>query len=78
MSERSIKTETLSINATICMQTDNDAFVTAFLDDLTELLGEWQTKVQVTNLNVAVHDHRDFDYFTKKDLKTLREKEDTE
>lgn len=73
MSERSMPKETLSINATICMRTPDNDLVTEFMDDLNQLLSEWQARnVQFTNLNIAIHDHRTFE-----EVKKLSE-EDTE
>lgn len=77
MSEKSTKTETLSINTTICFRTDDDDLVCEFLDDIKELFNEWHKKVQITNMNVAIHDHRIFhDYIrTFEDPSKLSDKD---
>lgn len=58
MSERSTKPETLSINFSGSMTTDDPNLFIQFMDDWKELFAEWQGKVQITSLNLAVHDRR--------------------
>lgn len=61
MSGRSTVKETLSINCTICARTDDATLLNQFIDDVNELFTEWQNKVQITNLNIAVHDNRKYE-----------------
>lgn len=60
MSEKSTKTETLSINFSGSIRTDKGALLSGFIDDMKELLTEWQKIVQVTSLTISVHDNREF------------------
>lgn len=64
MSEKLIVKETLSINSTVCLRTDNAKLINQFLDDFKELYAEWQSKVQITSMNIAIHDHRGFSEFS--------------
>jgi hypothetical protein len=70
MSERSTEKETLSINFAGTMRTNNECLVSGFIDDMKELLEEWQKIVQVTSLTISVHDNRKFEL--------VEEKEDTQ
>lgn len=60
MSEKSTKTETLSINFSGSMRTTDETLLSQFIDDVKELFVEWQTKTQITSLNIAVHDNREY------------------
>lgn len=60
MSEKSTPTETLSINFSGSMRTQNELLIAKFIDDIKELFEEWQNTVQITSLNIAVHDNREF------------------
>lgn len=65
MSEKLTVTETLSINFSGSMRTPNEALIIKFIDDIKELFAEWQETVQITSLNIAVHDNRKYEEDTK-------------
>jgi hypothetical protein len=54
-------TDTLSINFTGSMRTNNELLIIKFIDDVKELFAEWQETVQITSLNIAVHDNRNYE-----------------
>lgn len=60
MSEKSLPKETLSINFSGSIRTSDETLLAGFMDDMKELLTEWQKIVQVTSLTIAVHDNREF------------------
>lgn len=60
MSEKSTSTETLSINFSGSMRTIDETLLIQFIDDVKELFEEWQSKTQITSLNIAVHDNRNY------------------
>ena len=70
MSEKSTVKETLSINFSGSMRTDNECLVSGFIDDMKELLNEWQKIVQVTSLTISVHDNRKFELVEEKEEDT--------
>lgn len=69
MSEKSTDTETLSINFSGTIRTPDTSKFVEFLDDMKELFAEWETKVQITSMNIAVHDSRKFELVEEEDQK---------